>query len=79
MQYQTLKHTKKKYSINDFILQDLLGEGSFGKVYRIEEKQNHQIFAAKISKIEIKDNDDNLFSSLSHEVNILARINHPSI
>lgn len=75
MQKNQQTYSKKKFSIND-----LLGSRTYGKVYRIEEKRTHQIYACKISKIEIitNDNSDSL-TNLSQEVNILARLNHPSI
>ena len=79
MKPKTSKLTKKKYSINDFILQDFIGSGSFGKVYLAEEKQSHQIFAVKISQTEIKVNNNKSFTDLLQEVNILSSLNHPSI
>ena len=43
--------------LNNYILQNKIGNGSFAKVYKVKDKETEEIFAAKISKIEINCND----------------------
>lgn len=68
-----------KYKFKDFILLDLIGSGSFGKVYRVKDKRSQQIYAAKISNTEVTDKNNELFLNLSREVNIISKTNHPGI
>lgn len=66
-------------SLSDYILQDKIGSGAFGKVYRVKYKQDNKICAAKISIYSINETTEELFQNLSREVNIISKLNHPSI
>ena len=66
-------------SLNDYNLQDLIGSGSFSKVYRVKKKQNNQIYAAKISIEKLEEESENSYIYISREVNIISKLNHPSI
>ena len=70
---------EESYRLDDFILQKKIGEGSFGKVYRVINKKTGEVFAAKISNNTLTDemNDANL--EMIREVEIMSKINHPSI
>ena len=65
--------------LNSFIIQDKLGEGAFGKVYKIKEKNSKKIYAAKISIHLLEENDTEYKLNLSREVNIISKLNHPCV
>lgn len=46
---------KDFFNLENFILQNKIGEGSFGKVYQVKNKKTGEIFAAKISIERIED------------------------
>lgn len=56
-----------------------IGYGGFGEVFKVLEKSTGKIFAAKISVIEITEDQKSLVIELRHEINILSQSNHPSI
>ena len=64
-------------------LNEVIGEGAFGKVYKVKEKNGETIYAAKISKKTINSSTDASSKaskiSLRREVNILSKLNHPAI
>lgn len=64
--------------IDDFILGDTLGEGTFGKVKIATHCQTGEKVAIKIlSKKKIKENEDE--ERISREINILKKLMHPNI
>ena len=65
--------------LNDFILQDYIGSGSFGKVYKVKEKKTGRILAAKISIQALYEDSTEEIQNLSREVNIISKLNHPSV
>lgn len=65
--------------LNDFILENKIGSGKFGKVYKVKLKRTGQIYAAKIS-IEIIDEDSQEdLLNLIREVDIISKLNHPLV
>lgn len=68
----------KTNNLKDYILQDKIGSGGFGKVYRVKNKNTNKIYAAKISLESINENK-RLFQDISSEVKIISKLNHPSI
>jgi calcium-dependent protein kinase len=54
---------------------ETLGEGSYGKVYKVTHKQSGQIRAMKMIKKDIKFNDQDILN----EIEILKTIDHPKI
>ena len=56
-----------------------IGKGSFGKVYIVEEKSTKQIYAAKVALKKISKNSPKDMLNISREVNIIAKLQHPSI
>ena len=66
-------------NLEQFDLQDEIGKGSFGKVYKVINKRTEQVLAAKQSLSELDEEQSSLMRNLKHEVNILAQLNHPSV
>ena len=66
-------------NLNDFILQEKVGFGSFGKVFKVKEKKTKKIFAAKISIDELTESSNELKNNISREINIISKLHHPSI
>lgn len=56
-----------------------VGEGAFGSVYKIREKNTKKIYAAKILKYELESYEDNMLINLSREINIISKLNYPNI
>lgn len=57
-----------------------IGEGSFGKIYKVIEKKTGNLYAAKISRIIIDTRTNNVEGDrLENEIIITAKLNHPSI
>ena len=56
-----------------------IGEGSFGKVYIVQDKKTKQIYAAKIAKKKVEKENPKEMLNISREVNIISKIRHPSI
>lgn len=73
------KESTESPNLNNYILQDRIGSGSFGKVYKVKDKRTNEIYAAKISINAIDTDTQQLFTAISQEVNIISRLNHPSI
>ena len=62
---------------DDYIQLGLIGQGSFGKVYKVQSKKDHQYYAMKeINYGQMKSKEKELLVS---EVNLLRKLNHPSI
>lgn len=70
-----------KYSnltINDFIKLELLGQGSFGKVYKAKLKQNNIVYALKIiSKTKII--ESGLENQINNEIKVMEDLEHSNI
>lgn len=65
--------------LNNYELSFFLGKGEFGHVHNVVEKATGKVFAAKISKFKIDDYPDQFKINLFREVNIISKLNHPSI
>ena len=59
--------------------QQKIGEGGFGVVYQLREKDEGTLYAAKISKLEIDQSRNDTIIDLSREINIISQLNHPTI
>ena len=66
-------------NLSDYILLSKIGEGSYGKVYIVKNKENKKKYAAKISRKSIDEETEELFHSISREVNIISKFNHPCV
>ena len=73
--------SENTFDLNKFELLEKIGSGSFGDVYKAKEKRTGKIYAAKISNqsIDQKDTPRSVIRNLVREVNILSKLNHPSI
>ncbi|KAK8860760.1 hypothetical protein M9Y10_012426 [Tritrichomonas musculus] len=56
-----------------------IGNGSFGNVYKIIDKQSNVMYAAKVSKYEIDQCSNDIILNLSREIDIISGLNFPSI
>eukprot|EP01132_Coremiostelium_polycephalum_P005629 gene5629-7004_t len=63
--------------IQDYHILELVGEGSFGKVYKCRKKYTSQIFAIKVISKKGKLEKD--IKGLRQEINILRTLSHPNI
>ena len=66
-------------NLEDFVIQNQIGIGSFGKVYKLKNKKTGEIFAGKISLQKLDSNSETMKKDLLREVNIISKLNHPSI
>lgn len=78
MNYLALKK-EQFHTLNDFVLQNKIGSGSFGNIYKVKSIKSGKIFVAKISINKIEKNSTSQLHNISREVNILSKLNHPSI
>ena len=69
----------KYFSLDNLILQKEVGSGSFGKVYQVKDKITGKIYAAKISRQSITEISHDSIINLFREVNIISKLNHPSV
>ena len=69
------------FDLKQFELLEMIGKGSFGVVYKTRKKGNETIYAAKISiqSLNEEENPRSFIRNLMREVNILCKLNHPSI
>ena len=70
---------REPFSLSNYIMQNKIGEGAFGKVYQVKNKKTGQIFAAKISIDKIEDISEDSLIDLYREVNIISNLDHPSV
>jgi serine/threonine protein kinase len=55
----------------------LLGEGSFGKVFLMQERKSTELVCVKV--INIKNFSDQKIEATMIEVNLLSRLHHPNV
>jgi serine/threonine protein kinase len=60
---------------------ELIGCGSFGKVYRCINKIDNQEYALKVVEITAKDRDEAVkqINNLKSEISVLKKLHHPHI
>ncbi|KAK8895369.1 hypothetical protein M9Y10_023832 [Tritrichomonas musculus] len=69
----------KQTDLNKYELIKQVGEGSFGTVFKIREKETNEILAAKISISELDQFNEFKLINIEREVNIISELNYPSI
>lgn len=65
--------------LNQYNLLKKIGSGAFSEVYKVEEKSSKTIFAAKILLKSLEQEDNTTIIDLRREINIMSKLNHPSI
>lgn len=65
--------------LNNFEKLSIIGQGSFGKVFKVIKKDSKEIYAAKISLQQLNVDQQALITNLKREVNIISQLDHPSI
>ena len=70
--------------LSQFERLEKIGKGQFGAVYKVKCKKTNEILASKISlkELEIEEDEEgprSLIRNLVREVNIMSKLNHPSI
>lgn len=69
---------KDQAKLQDFIIRRMIGKGTFGKVFLVENAYSHKIYAMKcIRKDTVIDNEQ--FDNIKLEKDILFNIEHPFI
>lgn len=63
--------TEKRIDDYSFNLEDLLGEGSYGRVYKGKNHKNSQFVAIKQLNKEIIDSDEYLRDGLMSEIQVM--------
>ena len=63
--------------VNNYVILELIGEGSFGKVYKGRRKHTGQVVALKFIKKSGKSEKD--IKKLRSEIEILKTLNHENI
>ena len=65
---------------DDFEILRKLGEGAFGKVFKVRSKINNKVYAMKKLNIkEIRDDNEKAYQLTMNETAILERLSHPHI
>lgn len=68
-------HSRGRY-LAEFEEMDLIGEGGFGKVYKVRHKLDGNIYAIKKAVVNYEDLNDR---KILKEVSLLSKLNHPNI
>jgi len=65
------------WEVGEYVLESVLGSGSFAKVYRARHKETGDVFACKV--IHLAAIDAKTRKTIESEVTVLKAINHPNI
>lgn len=81
---EKIKQIRIDFSVNCISLKNYqklskIGQGSFGIIYKVNDKMSDELLAAKISKENVDDINDEVLFDLYREVNIMSKLNHPCI
>lgn len=75
---KTLPSNSDSLNKNDFKLLSNLGEGSFGKVYKVQHLPTGELYAVKVvSKDRLRNNT--MMRQIQNEITIMQGIDHPYI
>lgn len=70
--------TEVRVAFEDFVMINIIGKGTFGKVYLVQNKHTEQLYAMKSIRKDIVIEHDSL-ENLHLEKQILNQVNHPFI
>jgi serine/threonine protein kinase len=76
---------KKRYIVNNYILLDTLGEGSYGEVRMCKERVSDEIYAIKIINKDMLNKKKNgktsetYFEDIKREIAIMKKLMHPNV
>ena len=76
---------KKRYIVNNYILLDTLGAGSYGEVRLSKDRTTDKLYAVKImSKDMLKKkkggkSDESYFEDIKREIAIMKKLLHPNV
>ena len=76
---------KKRYIVNNYILLDVLGVGSYGEVRMCKDRTSEQLFAIKIISKDLlrkKKNghtSETYFEDIRREIAIMKKLKHPNV
>ena len=76
---------KKRYIVNNYIMLDVLGTGSYGEVRMCKERTTDELFAIKIlSKEMLKkkkggNTNETYFEDIKREIAIMKKLEHPNV
>ena len=80
MIYIFLSENSDQIDLNKFKkIKNSIGQGSFGKVYKVLNKENNEIQACKISIQPLHSYDKEHLICIERELNILSELKFPSI
>jgi serine/threonine protein kinase len=65
--------------VENYILQEKIGSGQYGNVYKAEHKTEHGFFAVKVMSVEKFKEQPKLSEFTNNEIQILSKIDHPNI
>eukprot|EP00759_Apiculatamorpha_spiralis_P030656 PhF_6_TR32207/c0_g1_i1/m.47899 len=68
-----------KFTVDDFDFKNIIGKGSFGKVYKVVHNVTKHVYALKVINKEGILSDQQRLSELTRETSILGAIEHPFI
>ncbi|KAK8872218.1 hypothetical protein M9Y10_007983 [Tritrichomonas musculus] len=74
-----MNQDKSYLNLENFIILNKIGEGGFGEVFVVLNKDLGIKYVAKISKTPLTEHDEEFKLSLKREINLLAQINHPYV
>ncbi len=75
----------KRYIVNNYILLDILGEGSYAEVRLCKERTSDSLYAMKIiskdmlSKRKSTHNSETFFDDIRREIAIMKKLLHPNV
>ena len=66
--------------LDDFEILQLLGKGSFGKVFKVKSKLNNKVYAMKMVDLKaLKDKGQKYYDLTINEINFLTQFNNPHV
>ena len=68
----------EKKQIDEYVLENLLGEGSFGSVYKTTKINSNEVYATKVIPKRLL-NQGRSYEFFKREVEILKKIDHKNI